>query len=126
MLAVNKWDLEPEVGLDEEEATRKVRHAFKFATYAPLCFVSSLRRTGVRELLDTAHAVYRRWSTGLPASLTATVQPGVSVPENAAKTSSTLEADTWAVASVGSDPSTKRNAAEERNERRIAIMLHLG
>ena len=66
VLAVNKWDLAPELGLDEEEATRKVRMRFKFATYAPLHFVSALRRSGVRELLDTAHAVYRRWSTGLP------------------------------------------------------------
>jgi GTP-binding protein len=66
VLAVNKWDLAPELELDEEEATRKVRMRFKFATYAPLHFVSALRRSGVRELLDTAHAVYHRWSTGLP------------------------------------------------------------
>ncbi len=66
VLAVNKWDLARDLEVDEEEATRKVRQRFKFATYAPLCFVSALRRDGIRELLERAHAVYRRWSTGLP------------------------------------------------------------
>ena len=66
VLAVNKWDLAAELGLNEEDATRIVKNRFKFATYAPITFVSARRRTGISDLLDTVQAVYGQWSMGLP------------------------------------------------------------
>ena len=66
VLAVNKWDLSSELGLNKEDATRKVRERFKFARYAPICFTSGLGRTGIKDLLDTTEAVYRQWTMGLP------------------------------------------------------------
>ena len=47
LLAVNKWDLAPGLGLTREEATRKVRERFKFASHVPICFTSALDGTGI-------------------------------------------------------------------------------
>ena len=66
LLAVNKWDLAPGLGLTREEAIRKVRERFKFASHIPICFTSALDGTGMDVLLDQAAEVHRRWSMGLP------------------------------------------------------------
>ena len=66
LLAVNKWDLAPGLGLTREEAIRKVRERFKFASHMPICFTSALDGTGMDVLLDQAAEVHRRWSMGLP------------------------------------------------------------
>jgi len=66
VLAVNKWDLAPELGITEADATRMVRRKFKFATYAPLVFTSALTGQGLGPLLDTALEVYRQWTKGVP------------------------------------------------------------
>ena len=66
LLAVNKWDLADGLGMTREEATRKVRERFKFASHVPICFTSALDGTGIDALLDQAAEVHRRWSIGLP------------------------------------------------------------
>jgi len=66
VLAVNKWDLAPELGLGKDEALRKISERFSFATYAPVRFVSALRGEGIDELMRTALAVQAQWSRGLP------------------------------------------------------------
>ena len=66
LLIVNKWDLAPGLGMTREEATRKVRERFKFASHVPICFTSALDGTGIDALLDQAAEVHRRWSMGLP------------------------------------------------------------
>ncbi len=66
VLAVNKWDLAPELGLNQEAATQKLRSRFKFAPFAPVCYTSALRGTGIENLLDTAQEVYQEWTKGLP------------------------------------------------------------
>ena len=66
VLAVNKWDLAPEMGITEEDATMMVRRRFKFATYAPLAFTSALTGSGLGPLLDTALEVYGQWTKGVP------------------------------------------------------------
>ena len=66
VLAVNKWDLAPQLSLSKELAERLVREQFKFATYAPVCFISALRGAGVSDLMDTAQEVYREWTKGVP------------------------------------------------------------
>ena len=66
VLAVNKWDLAPDLGLNKDEATRKVRQRFKFAPYAPARFVSALRGSGIGALMDTTHAVHGHWTKGVP------------------------------------------------------------
>ena len=66
VLAVNKWDMATELDLAREDATRTVRERFKFAAYAPVCFVSALRGTGIPELLETVRAARGQWDRGLP------------------------------------------------------------
>ncbi len=66
LLAINKWDLATGLGMTREEATRKVRERFKFASHMPVCFTSALEGTGMDGLLDQAAEVHRRWSMGLP------------------------------------------------------------
>ena len=66
MVAVNKWDLAPGLGLDKPKATDEIRTRFKFARYIPITFISALRGRGIPDLLDTARRVYGQWSTELP------------------------------------------------------------
>ena len=66
LLAINKWDLSTGLGMTREDATRKVRERFKFASHMPICFTSALEGTGMDGLLDQAAEVHRRWSMGLP------------------------------------------------------------
>jgi GTP-binding protein len=66
ILAVNKWDLARERGLNKQGIEQHVREQFKFASYAPICFISALRGEGIEELLDTALEVYREWTKGVP------------------------------------------------------------
>ena len=66
VLAVNKWDLARAQGLSQPDAERAVRERFKFAPYAPICFTSALRETGIDRLLVTAQEVYAEWTKDLP------------------------------------------------------------
>lgn len=66
VLAVNKWDMARKLELGKDDATRMVRARFKFASYAPICFVSALRGTGIKALMNTVRSVHVQWSRGLP------------------------------------------------------------
>ena len=66
VLAVNKWDLAPELGLTREDAVRRVRDRYRFASYVPICFTLALHGSGLDHLLDTAQEVYAEWTKGVP------------------------------------------------------------
>ena len=66
VLAVNKWDLAPELEMTKDYAEMAVRARFAFASHAPLRFVSALRGTGAAELLDVALEVQTEWTRTLP------------------------------------------------------------
>jgi GTP-binding protein len=66
VLAVNKWDLSRELGVNREDLMAIVQDKFKFASFAPLRFMSALTGQGVNQLLDTALSVYRQWTKGIP------------------------------------------------------------
>ncbi len=66
VFAINKWDLARQVGLNQETATYKVRERFKFATFAPICFISALRKTGLDAMMDTVDSVSEQWHKDLP------------------------------------------------------------
>ena len=66
VLAINKWDLAHGVDLTKGDASRTVMDRFKFAPYAPVCFVSALRRWGIEALMDKVQVVYGQWSRSLP------------------------------------------------------------
>ena len=66
VIAVNKWDLSRGLNLRKEDVERRVRERFRFAQWAPMCFVSALRNTGIDELLRTALEVHGEWTKGVP------------------------------------------------------------
>lgn len=66
VLAVNKWDLSDELGVTRPDLIEVVEEKFRFASYAPMRFMSALTGQGVDQLMDTALSVYRQWSKGIP------------------------------------------------------------
>ena len=66
VLAVNKWDRAHEFGIIQSEADIRTKGRFKFAPYAPVCFFSALRRSGIEELMGTVQTVHKEWSKELP------------------------------------------------------------
>lgn len=66
VLAVNKWDLARESRLTRSLAVELIKTRFKFAPYAPICFISALKQTGIDKLLDTIQSVSSAWHQGLP------------------------------------------------------------
>ena len=66
VFGVNKWDLSKQAGLNKDAAAGKVRERFKFASFAPVCFVSALRETGLDVLMHTVQDVSDQWRKDLP------------------------------------------------------------
>ena len=66
VLAVNKWDLAGELNVNREDVMVVIADKFRFASYAPLRFISALTGQGVNQLLDTALSVHRQWTKSLP------------------------------------------------------------
>ena len=66
VLALNKWDLKGELGLQEDEVLQSTRARFKFVPHAPICFTSGLERSGIETLLQTVQAVQGQWNKGVP------------------------------------------------------------
>tara|TARA_Y100000994_G_scaffold100514_1_gene82883 strand:- start:3208 stop:4533 length:1326 start_codon:yes stop_codon:yes gene_type:complete len=65
-IIVNKWDTSKELGINKQTITREIREAFKFASYAPICFTSALNGTGINDVLNTALRVQSEWSKEIP------------------------------------------------------------
>ena len=66
VLAVNKWDRASEIGMTKQEAIETVARRFKFAPYAPVCFISGTANTGIDEMMETACDVKSEWQRGVP------------------------------------------------------------
>ena len=66
VLAVNKWDLSGSLGLTKEEARRRTAERFRFAPYAPVCFISALGGSGIDSLLNVAWRVSEVRNKGVP------------------------------------------------------------
>lgn len=66
VIAVNKWDLSRELNLRKEDVERRLGERFKFAQYAPMCFVSALKSTGIDDMLCMALDVRGEWAKGVP------------------------------------------------------------
>lgn len=68
VIAVNKWDLARDRGLERRAFAEELRDRLKFLAYAPVVFLSARTGLGVRELLTTARQVReagrRRVTTG--------------------------------------------------------------
>ena len=66
VLGVNKWDLLEGTGVTKGEIEALLRQRFKFATYAPVRFMSALEGSGLDDLLDTSLHVFNEWTKDIP------------------------------------------------------------
>ncbi|MBI4300075.1 MAG: ribosome biogenesis GTPase Der [Chloroflexi bacterium] len=58
VVVVNKWDLAPELGLEEEACRRHIRSGLKFAPAAPIHFISATLGQGIEDVLASAQSVF--------------------------------------------------------------------
>ncbi|MCZ6890973.1 MAG: ribosome biogenesis GTPase Der, partial [Chloroflexi bacterium] len=66
VVLVNKWDLASELGLDQASYMEHIRSRLKFMPYAPIRFVSALRKQGIGEALDAALMVFEERGKWIP------------------------------------------------------------
>ena len=66
VVLVNKWDLASELGLDQASYMEHIRSRLKFMPYAPIRFVSALRKQGIGEALDAALMVFEERGKWVP------------------------------------------------------------
>ena len=66
VIALNKWDLSKDLNVGREEALQLTKTRFKFMPFAPICFISSLKGTGIDNLLSTVDSINIQWKRELP------------------------------------------------------------
>ncbi len=66
VVLVNKWDLAPELKLDQAECLKYIRSRLKFMPYAPFRFVSALQGQGIEEALEAALMVFEERHKKIP------------------------------------------------------------
>jgi GTPase len=57
VIAVNKWDLVPPSTVTRADVTGQIHDRLPFLDYAPICFTSAVRGTGLGDLFDTVDRV---------------------------------------------------------------------
>ncbi len=60
ILVVNKWDMAKELNLEEEAIEAGLRQAFHFTPWAPIVFVSALKKAGLGQLMKAGFQVYEQ------------------------------------------------------------------
>ena len=61
VVVVNKWDLvDKDMDMNKEKMAAEVHRMLKFIPYAPICFTSALKGTGVQNVMETALNVYQQ------------------------------------------------------------------
>ena len=68
VLVVNKWDLVPRSQHAMSDWTRLVRERFKFLDFAPVVFVSALKRQRLSQMLDAALRVHDERQKRVPTA----------------------------------------------------------
>lgn len=86
VVVINKWDLAPEIGLDQADVLTLVRERFRFMPYAPIRFVSATEGTNITDTLEAAKTVYtERFQWVEPAQLRAAVWDAMSTHQPPSK-----------------------------------------
>jgi GTP-binding protein len=57
VIAVNKWDLVPPGSVRKSDVVGQIYDRLPFLDYAPVCFISALRREGLRDLFTAVDSV---------------------------------------------------------------------
>ena len=69
IIVVNKYDLVEKDTNTISEMTKWIRQEYKFLTYAPICFVSALKKQRINTLFETLEMVHIAYHTRVKTSL---------------------------------------------------------
>ena len=69
IIVVNKYDLVEKETNTISEMTKWIRQEYKFLTYAPICFVSALKKQRLNTLFETLEMVHTAYHTRIKTSL---------------------------------------------------------
>lgn len=69
IIVVNKYDLVNKAETSTSEMTKWIRQEYKFLDYAPVCFVSALKKKRIYTIFDTLGMVHLAYHTRIKTSL---------------------------------------------------------
>ena len=69
IIVVNKYDLVDKQETSTSEMTKWIRQEYKFLDYAPICFVSALKKQRIQTIFDTLNLVHEAYHTRIKTSL---------------------------------------------------------
>ena len=69
IIVVNKYDLVDKQETNTSEMTKWIRQEYKFLDYAPICFVSALKKQRIDTVFDTLNMIHEAYHTRIKTSL---------------------------------------------------------
>lgn len=69
IIVVNKWDIVDKETQTMSLFTKKIRNEYKFLDYAPICYVSALKKSRIDTLFDAIELVHNAYHTRIQTSL---------------------------------------------------------
>ncbi len=69
IIVVNKYDLVDKQETSTSEMSKWIRQEYKFLDYAPICFVSALKKQRIQTVFDTLDLVHEAYHTRVKTSL---------------------------------------------------------
>lgn len=69
IIVVNKYDLVDKTETRISEMTKWIRQEYKFLDYAPVCFVSALKKQRIDTVFDTLNLIHEAYHTRIKTSL---------------------------------------------------------
>ena len=69
IIVVNKYDLVDKQETSISEMTKWIRQEYKFLDYAPICFVSALKKQRIESVFETLEMVHEAYHTRIKTSL---------------------------------------------------------
>ena len=69
IIVVNKWDIVDKETNTMSDFTKTIRQEYKFLDYAPICYVSALKKSRIDTLFETLEMVHQAYYTRVKTSL---------------------------------------------------------
>ena len=69
IIVVNKYDLVDKTETNTSEMTKWIRQEYKFLDYAPVCFVSALKKQRIDTVFETLNLIHEAYHTRIKTSL---------------------------------------------------------
>ena len=69
IIVVNKWDIVDKETNTMSEFTKNIRDQYKFLDYAPVCYVSALKKSRINTIFEALEMVHEAYYTRIKTSL---------------------------------------------------------